>query len=77
LYVGASRWAELAALYERRAAALGDDATTLPQRIELLLRAAHLLTDRLHRGPDAVQGLPRAWDSAWAPAPTRPEATCG
>ena len=55
LLVGASRWSDLAGLYERRADALPMDAATQPQRIELLFRAAHLAAERLQNAPEAIR----------------------
>jgi tetratricopeptide (TPR) repeat protein len=46
LLVGAARWGALAGVYERRADALPQDPTSLPQRLELLSRAALLQQDR-------------------------------
>jgi len=55
LLVGSSRWADLAGLYERRADAIPADAANLPQRLELLSRAAHLAGERLKNLPEATR----------------------
>jgi tetratricopeptide (TPR) repeat protein len=46
MLIGAGRWGALAIAYERRADALADDAASLPQRLELLSRAALLHHER-------------------------------
>lgn len=55
LLVGASRWGALAAVYERRADALPPDAASLPQRLELLSRAALLQHEREHNAVEAAR----------------------
>jgi len=64
LLVGASKWPELARLYERRADALPIDAATQPQRIELLFRAAHLAGERLQNPAEASRLYERVIQTA-------------
>jgi tetratricopeptide (TPR) repeat protein len=74
LYVGASKWAELARLYERRADALlahpALASSTLPQTVELLLRAAHLNAERMQNKAEAM----RLYERVVAKVPTHPAA---
>ncbi len=64
LLVGASRWPDLARLYERRADAMPADAANQPQRIELLFRAAHLAGERLQNPREAARLYERVVQTA-------------
>jgi len=55
MLVSASRWRDLAALYERRADVGGNDVATVPQRAELLARAALLHQERLGDLTEAIR----------------------
>lgn len=74
LLVGSSRWGDLARLYERRAdaiaAAQGAAAQSVPQIVELLLRAAHLNVERMQ---NKTEGL-RLYERVTVTVPTHPAA---
>ncbi len=70
MLVGASRWAELAAVYERRAEQLGADAATVAQRAELLTRAAVLFQERQQNPKEAI----RVYERVVSIAPQHPAA---
>ncbi|MDP2344726.1 MAG: hypothetical protein Q8O67_27500 [Deltaproteobacteria bacterium] len=72
MLVGGSRWGELARLYERRADALNaqPSAQNMPVVVELLLRAAHLSSERLQDKAEAV----RLYGRVIAIVPTHPTA---
>lgn len=59
LFVSANRFGPLAALYERRADALPADASSLPQRLDLLGRAARLQSEQAQDLVEAVRLLDR------------------
>ena len=72
MLVAGSRWSDLVRVYERRADALqtAPSAQSQPVVVELLLRAAHLSSERLQNTAEAV----RLYERVTALIPTHPTA---